>query len=195
MPDSAEHLRLTEYRELRATIRERGSIRVIASVITFSVWAASILTVGAWIQQPIFALVPLVVLAAGFEIAFAIHTGVERVGRYLQVHHEPRSHGSAAWEQTAMRFTPSGRGTHPLLPALHIAAAVLNLTLAAMVSGDLEFPEDFRSQPDILIYAALHLAFIARVMMAARAAATQRAADLEQMRALLSPKDPLDPNS
>jgi hypothetical protein len=33
-------------------------------------------------------LVPLLVLVAGFEAAFALYTNVERIGRYLQVFHE-----------------------------------------------------------------------------------------------------------
>ena len=34
---------------------------------------------------PVATLLPLVLLAACFEAIFALHTGVERIGRYLQV--------------------------------------------------------------------------------------------------------------
>ena len=42
---------------------------------------------------PLATLVPLLVLAAAFECVFALHVGIERVGRYLQVFYEDR------WEQ------------------------------------------------------------------------------------------------
>ena len=44
-------------------------------------------------------LVPFLAIAATFEISFFIHTGVERVGRYLQVLYEPEGQG---WENTVI---------------------------------------------------------------------------------------------
>jgi hypothetical protein len=191
MRDEPEVLRITEFRELRATIRERGTLRLTVTSITFSVWAAAILTVCG-LQIPILSLVPLVLLAVGFELTFAIHTGVERIGRYIQVHHEPAAQGGAVWEETAMRASGFATSSHPLLPVLHIAAAILNVTLAATVAGDPELSVVFPSEPDILIYAALHVLFIGRVLWAYRAAATQRPRDLavftEALRARRDPK-------
>ena len=48
-------------------------------------------------------LVPFLVLAGTFEINFFIHTGVERIGRYLQVFYEERA-GAIGWETTAMSY-------------------------------------------------------------------------------------------
>jgi uncharacterized membrane protein (DUF485 family) len=192
MRDEPEAMRITEFRELRATIRQRGSLRLTITSITFSVWAVAILMVSGWLQTPIVGLVPLVVLAAGFELIFGIHTSVERIGRYIQVHHEPSSGGGARWEQTAMRLHAGGASTHPLLPTLHVAAAILNFALAALVAGDPEYPEVFPTDPDMLIYASLHILFIGRVLWAFRSAAAQRARDLAMFSDLLgaSPRDP-----
>lgn len=177
MRDEQEALRITEYRELRATIRQRGTLRLTVTLITFSVWAAAILTVSA-LQIPILSVVPLVLLAVGFELTFAIHTAVERIGRYIQVQHEPASEGGAIWEQAAMRASGGGVSTHPLLPVLHIAAAILNFTLAATVAGDPEFSVVLPARPDTLLYAGLHALFIGRVALAFRVASGQRARDL-----------------
>src|SRR5262245_11891030 len=118
MSDLSEQLRVAEYRALRDTIRQRGSLRVTLAVLTFSVWAATILTVSSLSSLPYFSLVPLVVLVAGFEAVFALHTGVERIGRYIQVHHEPASNGQARWEDAAMGFRGPGAGVHPLFPVV-----------------------------------------------------------------------------
>ena len=48
-------------------------------------------------------LVPFVVLAGTFEINFFIHTGVERIGRYIQVFYE-EARGRSGWETTAMSY-------------------------------------------------------------------------------------------
>ena len=73
MTDRSDSFRLEEYRALRATIRQRGSIRLIIASLTFSAWAAAILIVTALSTIPLVGLVPLIVLAAGFEIVFALH--------------------------------------------------------------------------------------------------------------------------
>ena len=88
----------TEYRALRDTIRERGTARLCAVLGGIVAWGALIVAlfatgVGGWLAT----LVPLVVLVATFEVNFFIHTGVERIGRYLQVFYEERS-GNAGWE-------------------------------------------------------------------------------------------------
>ena len=52
---------------------------------------------------------PLLVLAGTFEAVFALHAGVERIGRYLQVFHDD------TWEQTAMAFGPPLAEQEPIL--------------------------------------------------------------------------------
>src|SRR3954463_9411331 len=74
-----------EYRALRATIRARGTARVWVFVVGLSAWAALMVATTAVSGVPMVALVPLVVLAGTFEAVFALHIGVERIGRYIQV--------------------------------------------------------------------------------------------------------------
>ena len=77
-----------EYVALRATIRERGTARMLLVPFVITAWAAVAVATSAVITVAISTLVPLLVLAAGFEAAFALYTSVERIGRYLQVFHE-----------------------------------------------------------------------------------------------------------
>src|SRR5437667_12138684 len=71
------------YAALRATIRERGTARVWVFAAGTAVWAALTVATTATSAPPVATLIPLVVLAASFEAVFALHVGVERVGRYL----------------------------------------------------------------------------------------------------------------
>ena len=48
-------------------------------------------------------LVPFLILAATFELNFFVHTGVERIGRYIQVFFEEAG-DSRGWETTAMNY-------------------------------------------------------------------------------------------
>ena len=77
-----------EYRALRATIRERGTARVCIFAGGIVAWAAVTIATAAMASTPLATLLPLLVLAAAFEVVFALHIGVERIGRYLQVFHE-----------------------------------------------------------------------------------------------------------
>src|SRR4051812_2742363 len=56
-----------EFAALRATIRERGTARMILLPLTFAIWGGVAVATTAAIQLPIAALLPLLVLAAGFE--------------------------------------------------------------------------------------------------------------------------------
>ena len=102
---------IEEYRALRATIRERGTAPGLDLC-----WPGCGLG-GADHRDrrpgrtPVATLLPLLVLAATFEIVFALHTGVERVGRYIQVFYESES---------ATRLGTHGDG---LRPAVSAAAA------------------------------------------------------------------------
>src|SRR4029453_8265216 len=95
---------------MRATIAQRGTARMILVPVTFVAWAATAIATAAVITVAISTLVPLMVLAGGFEAIFALHVNVERIGRYLQVFHEPDDTG---WETVASRF---GQRVAPALP-------------------------------------------------------------------------------
>jgi hypothetical protein len=185
MPELPELLRQDEFRALRATIRERGSLRLIVTVVTFSAWAAFLLTTCALFSVSLFCLVPLTVLAAGFEVVFALHTGVERIGRYIQVHHEPASAGQAHWERTAELFKGLSGGISALFPALFLTAGLLNLALGVLSSLDVESPVLAQNPVELLPLTALHLGFILRVLFAHRFASTQRERDRREFERLL----------
>jgi hypothetical protein len=181
--DRSDSFRLEEYRALRATIRQRGSIRLIIASLTFSAWAAAILIVTALSTIPLVGLVPLIVLAAGFEIVFALHVGVERIGRYLQLHYEQTSEGPF-WEHTAMRFSARGGGIHPLLPTLFLAAGLVNLALGTLLQLDVLDAASVQSPAEWIPFVALHVVFYIRVLQAIRFSSGQRAADLHEFERL-----------
>src|ERR1700730_403535 len=118
---------LEEYRALRDTIRERGTARVWIFQAGLAAWAALALATAVLAAPPATTLVPLLLLAATFEAIFALHMGVERIGRYVQVFHETAEE-RAAWERTAMSFgpLPGAGGTDPLFLACFAIAATLN---------------------------------------------------------------------
>jgi hypothetical protein len=161
---------LEEYRALRATIGHRGTTRAWILVVGLIAWSAEAMAIVLLGAPPAVSLVPLLVLAVTFESAFALHVGVERIGRYIHVFHE-RPGDTAPWEAVAMTFgrPPRGTATDPLGSALFAIAAVLNFApvlLAVAVPVEL------------LVVGGAHLLFIARLVMGRRAAALQRAADL-----------------
>src|ERR1700730_18215105 len=92
-----------EYIALRATIRERGTARVFIFVAGLAAWTAAMIATAALASSPVATLLPLLLLASVFEAVFALHVGVERVGRYIQVFHEAEG-DEAKWEHTAMSF-------------------------------------------------------------------------------------------
>ena len=159
----------TEYAVMRDTIRQRGTVRMVLLPVTFMGWAACAVATAAVITVPISTLVPLLVLAAGFEAILALHINVERIGRYLQVFHEE----AGGWEQVAMaygqRFPASG--PDPLFAQLFVLAASVNFL--PVVLGAEEAVE-------VAILAVLHLLLVYRVRTAKIAAAKQRAEDLER---------------
>lgn len=171
---------LEEYRALRATIRQRGTLRLIVIAITFFGWAALAVSVTALLVVPILGLIPLTVLAAGFEVVFAAHVGVERVGRYLQVHYE-RPGALPGWEHAAMWLGAQARrrsGIDPLASGLFTVAALLNLVPIALLSLA-EGPTVGGVVPlELAVYGALHVVFIGRIVHARRYADSQRQRDL-----------------
>src|SRR3990170_4795475 len=98
-----------EYSALRATIRERGTARIVLLPLVFIGWAGTAVATAAVITVAVSTLVPLLVLVVGFEAVFALHVNVERIGRYLQVFHEP----DGGWEHVAMAFGQRFPGTGP----------------------------------------------------------------------------------
>ena len=162
---------LEEYRALRDTIRTRGTARVCLFVVGFCTWAALSLAALALPLPPVATLASLAVLAATFEAVLALHVGVERVGRYLQVFHEDR------WEQTAMDFGAplASSGADPLFASLFVIGAFLNAIEVAGADA---------VRLEIVVIGATHALFLARVIIARRTAARQRVADLDRFRAL-----------
>jgi len=188
-----DELRQDEYVALRATIRERGTVRAITFFVTVVGWAAlelAFLTSGP--RYAVGALLSLMVLAAGFEAIFQLHLGVERVGRYLQVAYEERREsagsgpGSAgataatpAWETTAFAYGKAypSAGSDPLFTAMFLLAALINL-LPVLRAWRL---------PGVFVTLVLaHLVFVVRIGIARRRAGRQRAEDLARFRELMA---------
>jgi hypothetical protein len=169
---------LEEYRALRATIRERGTARLFVALITFVSWAALALTVQAVFVLPVLALLPLAVLLAGFEVVFAAHVGVERIGRYLQTVYE-RADTPPRWEHTAMALSPAagrGSGTDPIFTRLFLAATALNMLPAVLMT--IGSGERNGSAVELAVLGALHAAIAVRIVQARAFASSQRARDL-----------------
>ena len=122
--------------------------------------------------MPVATVLPLLILATTFEIAFALHTGVERIGRYIQVFLEDGS----GWEHTAMALPArSVGGVDPLFANYFRIGAILNFVPAAFA----------RPVPvEWVFVGAIHLLFIVRVAVARRQAGRQRAIDLEHFQRL-----------
>ena len=171
-------MREEEYRALRATIRERGTVRMALAPVVFMAWAGTAIATTAVITVAVSTLVPLMVLAAGFEAIFALHVNVERLGRYLQVFHEQ----DGAWEHIAMRFGQSfpRSGPDPLFSRLFILAVSLNFLPVALGGA----------VPEIVVLAVVHLVFVNRVRLARQFAASQRSEDLAKFTSLRDDKQP-----
>ena len=155
---------------MRATIAQRGTVRMALVPLVFVGWAAVAVATAAVITDALSTLVPLLVLVAGFEAVVAIHLNVERIGRYLQVFHEDDS----GWEHVAMQFGQRfpGTGTDPLFERLFAIAVSVNY-LPVVLGGEVS---------EMVVLAILHLAFLVRMRVARRAASRQREADLAQFR-------------
>jgi hypothetical protein len=168
--------KITEYASLRATIRDRGSVRMCSILIGLIAWAALAVGLIAAALEGSVTLIPFLVLTATFEISFFIHTGVERIGRYIQVFFEEAS-GVAGWETTAMNY---GRtfpgGSDPLFVTIFVLAGALNFVGALAMAA--------RRPGWVLFLLAAHLVFGYRLFSARRLASGQRALDLERFRKL-----------
>jgi hypothetical protein len=158
-----------EYSALRATIRERGTARVYIFAGGVAAWGALAIATAAVAATPIATLLPLLVLACVFEAVFALHVGVERVGRYLQVFHEVD--GDAKWEHAAMAFgRPRGAAAADALFTLpFLIAALFNVGPALVVEP---------TRAELVFIGGAHALFIVRLAAAREAARRQRAIDL-----------------
>lgn len=168
----AMNLRDEEFAALRATIRERGTARMILLPAALALWAGVAIATTAAVALPIAALVPLVVLAAGFEAIYALHVNVERIGRYIQVFHETEG----GWEHVAMAFGRRfpGGGPDALFSALFLTATALNY-LPIVLGG---------ATAELIVAGVLHLLLAFHIGTARRRAALQRQLDLERFETL-----------
>jgi hypothetical protein len=167
-------IREIEYEALRATIRERGTVRLALVPLVFIGWAGCAIATVAIIDVALSTIIPLVVLAAGFEAIFALHVNVERIGRYLQAFHEAEAR--SGWEHVAMTFAAPGlpAGPDPLFFRLFTLTVSVNFIPVALGGSPWELG----------VLALLHLAVIYRMRAARAFAAGQRVRDLERFMAL-----------
>lgn len=167
--------REAEYAVLRQTISARGTARAIVCVVTLAVWASLATVHGLLSDLPLLVVLPLFPLAAGYEAIWALHFGVERIGRYLQVVYE-RGPGDPSWETLAMRASPAlpGGGVNPLFTSIFAGAAIVNLGTA------------FVAEPtpvELILLFAMHTAFLLRLAQTRLLAGRQRRADLDAFQA------------
>ncbi|PWT81435.1 MAG: hypothetical protein C5B57_10460 [Blastocatellia bacterium] len=165
-----------EYRALRATIRERGSVRIYLFVAVLAAWAAATIATTTLVTLPVATLLPLLLLAGGFEAIFQLHTGVERIGRYLQVFYGDVDDSVPVreWERTAMDYGRSfPGGSDSLFTLFFFFATVINF-----VPVMLAVPEP---QPiELVVAGGVHALFAGRLVIARRYSGRQRALDLER---------------
>jgi hypothetical protein len=163
-----------EFEALRATIRERGTMRMILLPVSIALWAAAAIATTAAVALPIAAVVPLLVLAAGFEAIYALYVNVERIGRYLQVFHETED----GWEHVAMTFGQRfpGGGPDALFSGIFLIATALNY-LPVALGGTL---------PELIVAGLLHLLLALHIGTARQRAARQRSLDHERFTAIKS---------
>jgi len=174
----------TEYRVLRDTIADRGSLRPVLALIGLVAWARVLTAVLVWLPYPVAAVVPLLVLVVTFEVISPLHFGAERIGRYLQVFYEEDGqpgrplNDTPSWERVAMRLsTVPGTGGHPLFVPVFFLATITN-TLPVLLA------EPMATAIELTALGVPHLAFLVWLVNADRAMRKQRAAELDQFRAL-----------
>jgi len=198
-----------EYIALRATIRERGTARVCVFAGGIAAWAALSIATAALAPTPVAVLCPLLVLAAVFEAVFALHVGVERIGRYLQVFHEgpngsggsepsgvSEGSGSSADARAAGSRAPldaSARGAGWEHAAMAFgrpkgAASVDPLfTVIFFLAALFNLVPALILEPlrvELVFVGGAHALFALRLLVARHAASTQRAIDLERFQQL-----------
>lgn len=165
---------LEEYKALRDTIRERGTTRAWTVLAGLIAWGGLTIATAALATLPVATLLPLLILATAFEVVFSLHTGVERIGRYIQVFFEEED--SRGWEHTAMAYGRTfGGGGDPLFANFFRIAAILNFIPAVFANP---MPIEWG------VVGSIHALFIVRVVLARRHAVRQRTIDLERLQQL-----------
>src|SRR5688572_20024462 len=99
-------IRTAEFTALRSAISARGTTRIVIAAVTIGVWAALTAVLVLVSDLPLAVLIPFAVLVGGFEAVHALHVGVERIGRYLQVYYE-EGPDAPQWETAAMAVGPA----------------------------------------------------------------------------------------
>jgi hypothetical protein len=173
-------LRALEFADLSAAIRLRVTLAPALLVAVILGWAGLTLWVFTTDVVSAATLVPLVVLAAGFEAVHALHVSAGRLARYLQVEYEEPAPVAPAvapqWQTTALlygqRFAPSG--SNLLFSALFFLATIVNYVPAA-VSGT---PQELAG------VGFAHALFAVRILVAGRRAARLHREDLDRFRVL-----------
>jgi hypothetical protein len=169
-----------EYAVLRHTIATRGTVRMVLFAVVVIAWATLALIVLTFADAPITSLYPLAILVGGFEAIHALHVGVERIGRYLQVYYETVEAGPR-WETTAMSVGPAlpGGGVDPLFTVVFACVTFVNNIPALAL-------QPRATETELGVIGVLHLALVIRIVRARGAAARQRAVELETFRAIHS---------
>ena len=131
-------------------------------------------------RSAVASLYPLAVLVGGFEAIHALHVGVERIGRYLQVYYENTDTGPR-WETTVDGRRARAAGGR------HRPALLTSCSPARRSSTSSRRSRCSRGDPtEIGVIGVLHLAVVIRIVRARGAAARQRAVELETFRAIHS---------
>jgi hypothetical protein len=161
-----------EYRAIRATIRERGTARVCLFAAGMAVWAALAVASLALALPPVATTIPLLVLVSTFEATFALHAGVERLGRYLLIFH------GDTWEQAAGSFgqPPGAIKLDALFTWVFLAGATANLMPLLVTVPIVQ---------ELAAVGLAHLVFVLRVLSAGRAARLQRDVDRRRFAQIL----------
>ena len=170
-----------EYKALRDTIRERGTARVCVFVAGIAAWTAATIATAALASSPVASLLPLLLLACVFEAVFALHVGVERIGRYLQVFYETDPPALPKWEHAAMAFgRPRGAATtDALFTVPFLLAALFNIAPALLLNP---------IRAELIFVGGAHALFVLRLAVARLAAGRQRAIDLARFQQLRNEK-------
>ena len=171
-------MRQSEYEALRATIRQRGTVRVCAVLAGLALWGGLAVALVITELQGSVTLVPFILLAATFEVNFVIHTGVERIGRYIQVFYE-EAVPPGGWETVAMNYGAKfPGGADPLFAVIFYLSAAVNFLSSLGTAA--------RRPGWIALSLIAHLCFGYRIVAARKTAAAQRALDLDRFRSLIS---------
>jgi hypothetical protein len=150
-----------EFDALQATIRARGTTRIVLFYVGIAVWAALTVATTAIIVLPVAALLPLLVLAAGFEATASLHIGVEGGGAQVAAGRQPAS-------------------ADPIFSVIYVLATLANFLPVALTA---------QMKEEMIAIGALHALFLWRVLTLRRAIANQQVGALRE--APLRPEAPL----